>query len=704
MSRINIGILDRIYEESTDVQRRLVSKSDAGFVMARIGNGAGELHETFTHQQIRDLIAANVIRIDRGWFEEGKARARLIAGVSSLNQLPVAEANEMLRKQYYLDEFLKREGLDKSVKRTDSCIAATLKAIDVDRPTEGQRWNRSFERRGRPSARSFRRWLRVYEDNGFDVLALRNHYRNCGDTASPLHVEASRILNKCVMAYCDERRKPMSKIYGEMKAEFALVNIEREALGKELLTCPAKSTLSKRIHALNQFEVYASRNGLAKARAKFAIVGAGLDVTRPLQHVQIDEWTLQLHTIAEQIGLSDSLTERDRIALKKERIKICVILDVATRCILGMRLSPRADTANAIATLAMAVSDKNAIARAYGCESDYPMGGAFLLISPDAGSAFIDEAFRECIANLKAVYENAPAGLSLMRGHIERLFGTMHTSLMPNFPGRSFSNVVDLAEYKAEDRAAVFTKMLPKIFVRWAVDWYHHTPHVGLGGETPYCAWERLTAQYGVDAPPNGHQRREIFGIDLKRSLDQRGVRVLGVYYQSPQLQEWRRQVGDTTVRVRFDASDIGHVSVWIGENWLTVPSVREMYRGLDLGTWLESVKDLRRRHAANAKINEHIAMAAIRAISAMADDAMRRVSIDALRPTPEQLGHEERNLLLGLEIIDDISVTERPPKTDILDGGIPVASVTAPTRLVQRPRPQAPVQRDADDDFGLED
>lgn len=343
MSRINIGILDRIYEEGSDVERRLVSKSDAGIVMARIGAGASELHKTFTHQQIRDLIAANVIRIDRGWFEEGKARARLIAGVSSLTEIPIAEANKMLRQQYYLDEFLKREGRDKNVKRTDASIKETLKAVDADRPTDGQRWDQTVEARLRPSARSFRRWLKVYEYNGFDILALRKHYRNCGNTTSPMHVEASRILNKCVMAYCDERRKPMSKIYGEMKAEFALVNEEREALGQELLTCPAKSTLSERIHALNEFEVYASRNGLAKARAKYAIVGTGLDVNRPLQHVQIDEWKVQLHTIADQMGFGDLLTERDRIALKKERIQACVILDVATRCVLGIRLSPHAE-------------------------------------------------------------------------------------------------------------------------------------------------------------------------------------------------------------------------------------------------------------------------------------------------------------------------------------------------------------------------
>ncbi len=701
MTRINIGPRDRISDAGSDY--RLVAATDSGVLLARVGDSGAALNQSFTYRQIKEAIDANLIRIDRGWFEEGRCRARLMAGASGLSELPRAEVNEMLRERHYCDEFIKREASDRTVKRTDESIARTLQAIDAERPVEGKRCDRPEESKPRPSARTFRRWLKRYEAGGYDILALRKRHRNCGgNRASPVHPEAERIMQTFVVGYCDERRKSKKHLYGEMRAEFKRVNEEREAEGLQPLVCPAKSTLSSRIDDLNQFEVYASRYGVAKARAKFAVVGAGLDVVRPLQHIQIDEWRVQLHTIAEQIGLGDMLTEEERIALKKERLYVTVILDIATRCIVAMRISPRADSENAIATLAMVISDKNGIAKAAGCISDWPMGGAFGLISPDAGSSFIEERFRACVADLKAIYENAPASLSHLRGHIERTFGSMHTRLMGNFPGRSFSNVVDLAEYKAEDRAAVFSRHAPRIFVRWVVDFYHHTPHVGLGGETPYNAWLRLTARYGVDAPPNGHQRREIFGVDLERSLDQRGVRVAGVFYQSPKIQEWRRQVGHTKVRVRFDHFDIGHVSVWIGERWLTVPSVRELHRGLDLETWLESVRDLRRRFAEQAKLSEHIVLAAIRAISQMADGAMRRASIDATRPGADEIEREERHLLLGFEIVDDDTLVrdaEPTPKANVLDGGIPVARARPPVTPTT-PTPHAA----ADGDYGLED
>ncbi|MDA9509427.1 hypothetical protein XI09_33285 [Bradyrhizobium sp. CCBAU 11386] len=700
MTRINLGPNDRVSDSHGEY--RLVTSDRNGYVLARIGAASTTLNQTLTHQQLKDALKANMIRVDRGWFQEGRARARLMAGVSSLSELPLREANELLREQFYCDEFLRREARDPQVKRTDESIKRTLQVIDAERPTEGQRCDRMLVTKPRPSARTFRRWLRKYEDGAFDVLALRGNHRDSGNRMSPVHPEAEHVMHKFVVGYCDERRKTKRALYGEMRAEFETINEERKARGLEPLSCPAKSTLSSRIDDLNAFEVYASRYGIARARAKFAIVGSGLDVARPLQHVQIDEWHVQLQTVADKLGIGDILTEADRKALQKERLYYSAVVDVATRCALAIgfaRKNNRDETA--INTLAMVGMDKSAIAKAAGCLSDWPMSGAFGLISPDAGSAYISERFRACVADLKAVYENAPAGLSHLRGHIERSLGSTHTMLMGNFPGRSFSNVVDLAEYKAEERAAVFSELVPKIFTRFIVDWYHHTPHAGLAGETPYQAWERLTEKYGVDAPPNGHQRREIFGVDLERSLDTRGVCVAGVYYQSPELQEWRRQVGDTKVRLRFDHFDLGHVSVWIGKRWMTVPSVREMFRGLSLETWLESVRDLRRRHAKNAKLTEHIVFAAIRAISQMADDAMRRVSIDLTRPTAESLRHEENNLLLGFEIVDEGALGDQPfqPKADILDGAVPVGSARPPATS------PAPPHRTADDgDYGLED
>jgi len=131
MTKINIGPFDRVPHRSTEL--RLVSESDAGYVFAHVGT-VPELHEVFTHAQIKQLIETNEIAVDRNWFEEGRAKARLTAGVSSLSELPREEANDLMRREYYVVKFLKREAMDKNVTRTDKSIVRTLRQLHAERP------------------------------------------------------------------------------------------------------------------------------------------------------------------------------------------------------------------------------------------------------------------------------------------------------------------------------------------------------------------------------------------------------------------------------------------------------------------------------------------------------------------------------------------------------------------------------------------
>ncbi|MCK7473398.1 MAG: Mu transposase C-terminal domain-containing protein [Rhodopseudomonas palustris] len=160
----------------------------------------------------------------------------------------------------------------------------------------------------------------------------------------------------------------------------------------------------------------------------------------------------------------------------------------------------------------------------------------------------------------------------------------------------------------------------------------------------------------------------------MKRNLDTRGIRVGGNYYQSEEMQEWRRRVGDTYLDVRFDTSDIGHISAWFDGRWNVVPAVRKSLRGVDFNTWKEAVADLRRRHAAGAQVYEHIVHDAIRAISAIAEDAVCRTAISGTRSTAKELDLEEDRLTLGFDIVSDDIAEDKHPD-DILGNGFPGAA-----------------------------
>lgn len=684
MMKIIITENDRVIIKNSE--RRRVRESEDGYVFARLGENV-DLHEHFTHAEIVKLIDAGDMSIEKNWHDDCRAYSRLLAGVNSLTDLRKDEADQLIRREFYVTQFLMREAADKAVKRTDECIKRTILEIELALMAKKGRFDtKGKEQKSPPSPRALRRWIKAYEDGARDVLSLRTRHRFSGNTMSNLASEIMELVTKhATVSYCHESRPSVKNVYALLKADVATLNDKRKASGLQPLVCPAMATLRRKILKLNQFEVHASRYGVSSARAKFSIIGTGLDVTRPLQHVQIDEWTIPLHTIANDLGLTEGISEEDLKKLKSERVKLCLVLDVATRSVLAMRISRKGDAQNAISALAMSVADKNAIAIAAGCKSDWPMRGPGSLYSPDAGGPFIDQGFRAVITGLKAVYENAPAGISYLRGHIERIFGTMHTGLIPFYTGRSFPNVVEKGTYQAHKRATILTTQLPQIFVRWVVDVYHHTPHEGLMGETPYNAWKRLTDQYGVAPCPNVHERRAIFGLPLERCLDPRGIRVCGNYYQSEDLQEWRRLLGDVKVNIRFDTADIGHISAWFNDRWNVVPAVREAVRGVDLNTWQDTIADLRRRHAEGASAYEHIVHDAIRTLSGISEDAMRRTPISAPRPTADEIDRLEDSLSFGLDTIKDESSREKP-QGNILGNGTPVSSAKPSVPPIERP------------------
>lgn len=686
---IKIGQYDCVRIGSKEMRVRY--RDHDGYVLERCDDGSG-VHESFSHEQIKKLNREGTIRIDRDWFAENNTKARLFSNISYQTQIPTDERDYIEFKEELVKAFIRKRAHDKSVKMTDAGIKAILEIIQMEarehaRKKDPSRCDRVISSRNLPSSRTFRRWLKSYREHGYDTLSLRNRKRFCGNREKRIHPMANKILPTYVFAYCSETQPTYAKLHGQMEAEFAQFNVEREKNGMAPLACPSKATLRTTIGSLNQFEVMACRKGLEAAQHEFRIVGPGMDITRPLQHAQIDEWMVQMHTLVDALELGDVFTEEDRSKLAKERLRICVIIDVATRCILAVTFFRSFDASIAVATLQMAVEDKNDVARTAGCESDWPMAGAISQISADTGSQFIAEEFRRRCSDLKTDYTNAPAGISYLRGHIERTFSSMHMGLMPDFTGRTFSNVVEKGKYDSENRASIFSSDLPNIIVRWIVDVYHHRPHAGLGGQTPYCAWKEKLKEYGVNPPPNPHQIREVFGIDADRQLGPRGIRVNGIDYQSTEIQEFRRQAGTRKLTVRFNPQDLGWISTLINGRWVTIPATKsETYRGVSLDEWRQATLDLKRKYTEETRLSAAIVRNAIRAIRQIAKDAPRRVGIESTRPTPEEIDRAENKLHLGFEIVDDESDTGDGTPGDLLSGGISVPEAGT----TKHPQPQS--------------
>jgi putative transposase len=120
-----------------------------------------------------------------------------------------------------------------------------------------------------------------------------------------------------------------------------------------------------------------------------------------------------------------------------------------------------------LATLEMAVTDKSRYANAVGAVSPWFQCGKMHQLVTDAGAAFRSRRFRFAALALGVNHEFPPGGFPELRSNIERMFGTFRTAIISRCTGQTFSNVVELGEYPAEERASLTVEQLSWILVRW---------------------------------------------------------------------------------------------------------------------------------------------------------------------------------------------------------------------------------------------
>ncbi|GJE44145.1 hypothetical protein AEGHOMDF_3331 [Methylobacterium soli] len=255
--------------------------------------------------------------------------------------------------------------------------------------------------------------------------------------------------------------------------------------------------------------------------------------------------------------------------------------------------------------------------------------------------------------------------------------------------------------------------------VRYVVDEYHNRRHEGLGGRTPRNAWAEMAGAYGTIPVPDPHTLRCSFGIPLTRKVTSEGLRVLGVHYQSEEIQQALRD-GVEEIKLRINPLDLGRASVWVNGAWREAKCRRRGLVGVSLETWIATAMDLRRRYANAARMSEPVVLASIRAIEQMNKAAIARAGIGAIIPSTETVERAEADLTLGFVLPDDDDEepsSQHGAPADLFAGVIPVGgqapdmSEPAPT---SRPRtsnprpvsplpPDPPVDEDASDDFEIE-
>jgi putative transposase len=653
-------------------------------------------HETLSFEKFEAIEASPGYRYDPRYFDAGRARARARSEVDSFADIPQVEHETVVWRLAWVTGFLELER-QRRASRSDASMIAAISILQGEMtarnsaPAPGApkpRAGATNTTRSPPGVRTLRRWVRAFERGGQSPTALRDNYRRCGRTPVAIIPELEEIESRNVVRYAAENRPTMIGLHRDYLIEVGELNRTRASAGLEPVKARSEKIFRKRINGLAEYDVFAGRFGIEAARKRFAVVSTGLDVTRPGQRIEIDEWQIPLQKLMIDAQIWETLDGDKQQMVVRARWYLSAAIDTASRCIVGMRLSTSADAETAIATLAMIVADKGSYSDAVGALSAWDMRCGIETIATDTGSAYISHAFYAAVLGAGGMVVHPPAGLAQMRARIERLFGTIHTQLVSRFTGRSFHNAVALAGYPSEARASMTPAEFSRALVRYVVDAYHNTPHSELNGETPRNAWTRLVKEYGTVPPPDADTRRKIFGMGFSRRLTTSGLRVLNLDYQSRDLQAHRRHVGDCTVEVKLDPDCLGWISVKLPGGWITVPCMMEGANQLNLPVWLETLEDLRRRHAAAAQIAWPTVLQAYDDIQKMSNAAVHRADIGSTMLSPDQLDLAERALSISWAPPPDAEAPAGQGDDADLSTGILGASGNAATPPKATPAP----------------
>lgn len=127
--------------------------------------------------------------------------------------------------------------------------------------------------------------------------------------------EAIGLMMKEVRQYLSPEKPSIKLIHEQVYLSFYARNELRKESGRAPLVIPSRETVRRAIRGLDPYQVELARNGEAAARKKFRPVLNGISVTRALERVEIDEWTVDVITFMQSTGMYELLTDDEKRSL-----------------------------------------------------------------------------------------------------------------------------------------------------------------------------------------------------------------------------------------------------------------------------------------------------------------------------------------------------------------------------------------------------
>lgn len=401
-------------------------------------------------------------------------------------------------------------------------------------------------------------WRKKYLEGGFDIRFLVSKRKSKGGpgvlrTNTDIEIHISEILNEHYLVRIPKKVPTLHKL---LKAKITHLNVARKANGEDLLICPSKRTLLRRVKTLDRYEVAKAQFGPLYVYSTQGFVQQMERPTRPLQFVQIDSTPIDLIFVHDE----------SRRVLR--RAYFTAAIDVFSRLVIGFNIGfDKPGYKTTMLTLRNAIAKKNIKQKYPFLKNEWPTFGIPETIILDNGPEFDNKNLRLMCKQLGITPFFCRYREPWTKGIIERFLQTFNYQLNHVLPGTTFANTKTRKdkEYDSEAKAVIgFSKYL-EIFHEWLIDVYQISFHEGLE-DIPIRVWEE-----GIKLKP-AHVYHDPYTCSIillpseTRTIQNDGIQWHNLQYQSEALWKLRNdrlsKGMENLVLYKYDPDDISKIYV----------------------------------------------------------------------------------------------------------------------------------------------
>lgn len=599
-SQIRLGKGDALVID--DVLYTVLCRDHLGMTLQ--STGARRITTTKTHEDLGTL------------YFEGKNRLRIIRG--DIASLP-PELQENIAKS--LDAFSPQDGRE-ALRRLEYCRAMErfhARGV-VSKTKAGYRHIAKLVARLRRSRTirvdgvrhdkvpleyvgwsTLRDWYWRYSRGKCPQVLVPENAKK-GKAPESLDPEVEMVVAKWITErYLTLERPDLTVIY-----DLIVGDLEGGSIGRiDPPSIPSIDTVRRWVRRnVSEYEEIYYRKGREEAERKFRHIRRAPQSQIPLEVVEID------HTWVDLLLVDDDgaplINKHGKVQKRVFRVWITTAICTATRMVLGWHISRDAPSwVSVMSCLRMSILPKDMTE--YGCDTPHPAFGVPTRLRLDNGMEFHSNSLKAAAAELGMELCWLPRKKANLKGTVERLIGILNRDFLAFMGGRTFRDKREKGDYPSEKRAVYTLAEIQRLFGYWVGDIQHNRPRKGIDARTPLQRWEDL-AGAGVNLPPTSEQLHAILALTVNRTVNGEGVTLLGLKYQSHEMQAMHRRKGHLGKKymVKVDPLDIGAMLIMDDEKgrWLPVPAVNpELAEGVSLIEWRATVELARKRTAARNRV-----------------------------------------------------------------------------------------------------